>query len=284
MSTLTQQVGVDWSAYYDVGGEQFRDALIEHYVPPVPGEDRYLELHKRSLLDLLGPETWRVVSHPSVGMFMQCVPDNELCLRVEGFDWPRDGLTMIGYRRLTNSEQCLKIILSEDISGDVIETGVWRGGSSLFMRAVLGEDNRRVWAADSYAGFHENDRDVIGAHEQYHGDYLKVSSERVHQNFERYGVSDRGVVYLEGWFQDTLPRLRDKHTWSLVRLDGDTYESTKLGLENLYPDLSEGGFLVVDDYGAVASCREAVNEYLAEHHLTPDIHQIDWTGVYWRKA
>jgi O-methyltransferase len=72
--------------------------------------------------------------------------------------------------------------------------------------------------------------------------------------------------------------------WSVVRLDGDLYESTMDGLANLYPGLSPGGFLIVDDYGGLAPCRAAVDDYRRDNRIAEEIVEIDWAGVYWRKA
>ena len=100
-------------------------------------------------------------------------------------------------------------------------------------------------------------------------------------NLARYGLNDGGVEFLKGWFRDTLPTVRDKR-WSLVRLDGDLYESTMDGLVNLYPQLSPGGYLIVDDYGW-ENCRKAVEDYRAEHGIDEPIERIDWVGAWWRK-
>ncbi len=83
------------------------------------------------------------------------------------------------------------------------------------------------------------------------------------------------------WFKDTLPGLHDQR-WALIRLDGDMYESTMDALKALYPNLSPGGYLVVDDY-FVPACREAVHDYREEHGVREPIQTIDWTGVYWRR-
>jgi O-methyltransferase len=69
-----------------------------------------------------------------------------------------------------------------------------------------------------------------------------------------------------------------------LRLDGDMYESTMDGLKNLYPRLSNGGYLIIDDWGAVKGCQQAVIDYRKTHGISDEIIQIDWTGVYWRKS
>lgn len=79
-------------------------------------------------------------------------------------------------------------------------------------------------------------------------------------NFARSGLLDDQVVFLQGWFKDTLPAIPPGQRFALVRLDGDLYESTLDALTHLYPNLSVGGWLVVDDYGVIEACRQAVHD------------------------
>lgn len=196
-------------------------------------------------------------------------------------------MTMIGQKRLDNVERCLIDVIERGVPGDVIETGVWQGGTTIFMRALLwayGETDRSVYVADSFAGLPVPDAERYPADKDWflhEVETLAVSLEEVRANFERYGFADDHVIFVKGWFRDTLPGLADR-TWSVVRLDGDYYESTMDGLVNLYPGLSPGGWLIVDDYG-LESCRLAVTDYRAEHEITDEIHEIDWTGVCWQK-
>ena len=151
----------------------------------------------------------------------------------------------------------------------------------------LGDSERGVWLADSFEGLPKADvenypidaeADILSTY-----DFLAVSEDRVRAALERYGVLDDRVHFLKGWFSDTLPPLLGKHQWSLLRLDGDHYESTIVALESLYPDLAPGGFVVVDDYGAIAQCQLAVNDFRAAHGIEDELHTIDWTGVWWRR-
>ena len=111
---------------------------------------------------------------------------------------------------------------------------------------------------------------------------LSVSLEEVKANFAWHGLLDEQVRFLAGRFRDTLPTLSEQR-WAVVRLDGDLYESTLDGLEHLYPRLSSGGFLIVDDFGAMGSCRAAVEDFRAAHAISEPLEQVDWTAVYWRK-
>lgn len=208
--------------------------------------------------------------------------------RAEGRDLPSEAETMVGLRRLDHLERCVADVLRNNVPGDLIETGVWRGGASIFMRAALGaygDGDRIVWVADSFAGLPKPDPD---AYPQDRGDghwtarALAVSRRDVEANFDRYGLLDDRVRFLEGWFKDTLPDAPIERL-AIIRLDGDMYESTMDGLRALYPKLSVGGHLIVDDYGAIAACRQAVDDFRAEFDISEDIEEIDWTGVAWKR-
>ena len=206
--------------------------------------------------------------------------------RMEGRDWPVFAQTMVGHARLDNLRECIDDLIRDEVPGDLIETGVWRGGASIFMRAVLkarGVNDRVVWACDSFEGLPPPDPRYPaddGAH--WHTvKHLGVSLDEVKANFERYGLLDDQVRFVKGWFRDTLAGLNEER-WALIRLDADMYESTMDALSALYPNLAPGGFLVVDDY-AVPACRQAVDDYRDAHDVCDPIHKIDWTGVYWRR-
>jgi O-methyltransferase len=205
-----------------------------------------------------------------------------------GIDWPAHAETMVGLRRLDNVEHCIETVLTDHVPGDLIEAGVWRGGTSIFMRAVLAAHDdpaRRVWVADSFEGLPKPNADAFPADAGL--DYtvfpeLSVGVQQVRANFARYGLLDDRVDFLVGWFKDTLPSAPIEQL-AVMRLDGDLYESTMDALEALYPRLSVGGFCIIDDYGALEACRRAVNEYRAANDITEPILPVDWTGAYWRR-
>ena|SRR3984885_8508308 len=206
-----------------------------------------------------------------------------------GMDWPAAAETMIGMQRLTNLQHCVETVLAEDIPGDLIECGVWRGGACILMRAVLaayGDQERCVWVADSFAGVPKPDEENYSAdgNMKLHlsGDVLAVSEAAVKANFKRYGLLDERVRFLAGWFKDTL-RVPPVDCLAVLRLDGDLYESTIQALEALYPRLSRGGFCIIDDYHAIAACRQAVTDYREKGRVSAEIVEIDGTGVFWRK-
>src|SRR3954469_5343191 len=127
-----------------------------------------------------------------------------------GLDWPEHAETMVGLRRLDNVERCIADVLERDVPGDLVEAGAWRGGTTIFMRAVLaayGDERRRVWVADSFQGLPKPDAEAFPADARL--DYtgypeLAVGVNQVKANFPRYGMLDERVEFLPGWFKDTL--------------------------------------------------------------------------------
>ena len=201
--------------------------------------------------------------------------------------WPLYADTMIGMKRLDQLQTAIEAILAEGVEGDFIETGVWRGGACIFMRAALaayGITDRRVFVADSFEGLPEPDTQRCPADRDsfFHTiSFLAVSREDVERNFEKYGLLDDRVVFLKGWFKDTLPSAPIEKL-ALLRLDGDMYESTMDALGNLYPKLSPGGFCIIDDF-FLGPCRLAVEEYREAHAIDAEMKVIDTCSAYWRK-
>jgi hypothetical protein len=208
--------------------------------------------------------------------------------RLEGRDWPPIADTMIGLNRLDNIQVCIETILREGVAGDLIETGVWRGGATIFMRGVLKAyqiTDRAVWVADSFEGLPQPDAekyplDKADTHYLWNN-ILGISQETVQKNFQRYGLLDDQVKFLKGWFKDTLPTAPIAQL-ALMRLDGDMYESTIDALTHLYPKLSDGGYVIIDDY-FLKGCSQAVHDYRNQHGITAPLQTIDWAAVYWRK-
>lgn len=205
----------------------------------------------------------------------------------EGQTWPVEAYTMIGAKRMDNLAECVNSVLCQNVPGDFIETGVWRGGACIFVRGILqarGVTNRKVFVADSFRGLPEPNVDKYpdDAGDKHHTfSYLAVSRKQVEQNFQRFGLLDSQVVFLEGWFKDTLPNLPSSQL-AVIRLDGDMYESTMDALTQLYPKLSPGGFCIIDDY-MIPSCRKAVHDYRDANGIKEPIQPIDSWSVYWRR-
>jgi O-methyltransferase len=205
--------------------------------------------------------------------------------RAEGRDWPLFAYTMVGHGRLDNVQACIEDVVRSGVPGDLVETGVWRGGTVIFMRAVLkvlGVTDRTVWACDSFEGL-PPPGPASAEPDLSRVDLLKVPLERVLENFRRFDLLDDRVRFLRGWFGDTLPT-SPIGPIAILRLDGDMYRSTWDALDALYDRVSDGGYVIVDDYHAWPSCRQAVTDFLARRGLAPVLRPIDWTAVYWQVA
>jgi hypothetical protein len=205
-----------------------------------------------------------------------------------GKGYPPNADTMIGYARLDNLQECIIDVLEKNVPGDLIETGVWRGGAAILMRAVLkawGDVERCVWLADSFEGLPrpngEKYPEDAGDTHWLRDKELAVTLETVKNNFSRYELLDAQVKFIEGWFSETLHKAPVEKL-AILRLDGDMYESTINALEALYPKLSVGGYLIIDDH-ALISCESAVEDYRNKYNITEAIQTVDWTGVYWIK-
>lgn len=208
-------------------------------------------------------------------------PDAQHNYRERMFGFP---YTMIGRARLESLQAMVETVLREDIPGDFLEAGVWRGGASIFMRAMLdacGDAERKVHVADSFQGLPpprlEQDENL-----NFHLDpNLAVGLDVVKGHFERFGLLDDRVVFMPGWFEDSLMAPEPRQL-AILRADGDLYKSTMDILDNLYHRVAPGGFVIIDDYGAIPACRQAVEDFRRAHGIDKPIQTIDWTGAYWR--
>lgn len=256
----------------------------------------YLDLLKLAICDLVGPTTLTVSGTTHGTVVARELRGPLRALRMIGFDWPYNALSMAGLLRLDDLEQCVKTIVSEHVEGDLLEAGVWRGGAALLMRAALaaygGDQQRTVVLADSFQGFtRKNQTDVMISETDAQGleqmlrdyDFLAVSRPEVEQILARLGYKE-GFEFVEGFFEDTMPSLKGHRRWSLIRLDGDTYSATRACLDALYDDLVDGGFVIVDDYRFVEECRRAVDEFREERGIEDPLVSVDWTCVRWRKG
>jgi hypothetical protein len=209
-------------------------------------------------------------------------------LREMGRDWPTQAHSMIGNRRMTNLREIAEYVLESKIPGDFIETGVWRGGACIMMRAVLkayGDTERRVFVADSFCGLPAPNPEIAAdaGDQHYTFSELFVSSDKVRENFAKYDLLDDQVWFLEGWFSDTLPTAPIDQI-AILRLDGDMYESTMDALNALFDRVTPGGFVIVDDYGAVEGCQRAIRNFRASRGIDDPLFDIDGYGAFWRKA
>jgi hypothetical protein len=245
---------------------------------------RYLDLMEKSIGNAIYGES---ALETRVNAFLQRLRHPYLTRR-GAFNWNAKAHSMIGPQRLHNVRSLVETTLKENVPGDYIETGVWRGGACILMRAALaayGVTDRRVLVADSFEGLPPPDaahypsdrKDRLHAFSE-----LAVSVDQVKRNFQSYDLLDDQVVFVKGFFRDTLPGL-PHNRFALIRLDGDMYESTMTALDALYDKLSDRGFVIIDDYGALKNCKQAVHDFLDKRDLSPVIHDIDGIGVWWRK-
>jgi O-methyltransferase len=270
----------------------------------------YLELLKKSLTASLYEESaWQVIDGPmndvtgfaaalkrkvvsslkQYGILIVRAKPYQPELREQGLDWPLFGLTMVGMRRLNNVQECIEDVLAKEIPGDFVETGVWRGGSSIFAKAVFrqhGADNRAIWCCDSFEGMpapKATDLLLQKKSDFSDRDYLAVTEEQVANNFRKFDLLDANVKFLKGWFCDTLPTAPIQSI-AILRMDGDLYDSTMDALKNLYAKVSRGGYVIVDDYKSWKGCRTAVDEFRKNNKVEDQLVDIDAHAVFWRKT
>ena len=204
-------------------------------------------------------------------------------------------VSMLPLTRLDNLQFCIDDVLGRGVPGDLIETGVWRGGATIFMRAMLkarAVTDRTVWVADSFEGLPEPDAEKFPIEAETHNgalmtkvyDHFAVDLEAVRSNFRAYGLLDDQVRFLKGWFKDTLPNAPISFL-AIMRLDGDYYESTTDALTNLYDKLSVGGYAIIDDYAedAWTHCRQAVDEFRRRRNIDEPMIQVDSKCFYWKR-
>jgi len=273
-------------------------------ISSVTVKNLYLDLMKRCLTNWIYGSSDKIVVHGGNNILKRMMVKS---LNYAGFQivrpapmmdkdkwskgWQSSSLahTMISLKRLDNIQFCIENVLANKIPGDLIECGAWRGGATIFMRAVLKAHeikNRVVYVADSFEGLPRPD---LAKYPQdkgmdfYKDDYFAVSLEEVKDNFDRYNLLDEQVYFLKGWFKDTLPKAPIKKL-AVLRVDADLYESTMDSLVNLYPKLSVGGYIIVDDFNYFAACKNAVLDYRKANGITDEIIKIDYTGIYWLKS
>lgn len=184
-------------------------------------------------------------------------------------------------------------VLDHGLEGDVVECGVWRGGSSMLIGHLLagaGDESRRMWLYDTFEGMSlptEHDVDPQGRRmsdvwEQHQGRkedevFAYGSFEEVERNMLSTGFPADRVTYVKGKVEDTIPGQVPEKI-AILRLDTDWYESTRHELEQLWHRLVPGGVLIIDDYGHWAGARKAVDEFFAGREDAPLIMRIDDSG------
>lgn len=270
--------------------------------------DLYLDLMKKCLLATIYDENrWYVLGSldakpASIKGWMKYAAvklawsKRILLVSTKPSGWGMFGYTMVGQARLDNIQLLTEDVIHNNIPGDLIETGCWRGGATIFMRAVLkanGITDRIVWVADSFEGLPSvkqseakyKDDSTVDIDAMNHGGPMQlglaVPLRRVKDAFAKFDLLDEQVRFLKGWFKDTLPGAPIKQL-SILRLDGDMYESTMDALNALYDKVSVGGYVIVDDYNCWPHCQQAVDEFRSTRGITDPIISIDVHAVYWK--
>ena len=248
--------------------------------------DLYLDLLKKSLTNTLyglEPDTNQENESRFVHSFIQHY--------IKG-----PAVSMLPLARFDNLQACIADVLAANIPGDLIETGVWRGGATIFMRAMLkahGVTDRMVWVADSFEGLPVPDAEKFPVEAKTHQgvvmtkvyNHFAAGLEEVQSNFKAYGVLDTQVRFLKGWFKDTLPGA-PVGALAIMRLDGDYYESTMDSLTHLYDKLSVGGYAIIDDYGedSWTYCRKAVDDFRRERGIKEPMIKVDSKCFFWQRV
>lgn len=238
--------------------------------------DAYLDLIKRSITNYhyLGGD----------GSFedFRCVTHYDL----EQARWKIDPLakpiTLLNKIQLDLIEQAVVAVEQRKVPGDFMEAGIWRGGAIILMRALIfayGLNGRKVFAADSFAGIPKNVRAVNDPVDNW-SDRWVAPIEEVRQNIARFGLLDHKVVFVPGFFSDSLKSL-SRERFAVIRLDSDSYDSVETSLEYLYPLVSQGGIVIIDDWH-LPGCRMAVLDYRSRQGIRDDIFELGG-NAYWVK-
>lgn len=201
--------------------------------------------------------------------------------------------TMTSVERMYALWQAVRHIHRTGVAGDVVECGVWRGGSSLLAADALrrlGDESRTIWLYDTFEGMSEpTERDVSLSGDRIADRWSSLRDDRddpvlcyadlpdVRATMARSGYTADRIRYVQGKVEDTIPA-QAPDSIALLRLDTDWYESTRHELEQLYPRLAVGGILILDDYGDWKGARDATDEYFAGHPNPPLLQRIDQTG------
>jgi O-methyltransferase len=238
--------------------------------------DAYIDLIKRAITNYhyLGGDV-------SFEQF-RCVTHYDL----EQSSWKIDPLarpiTLLSKGQLDLVEQSVLSLEERAVPGDFMEAGIWRGGVIILLQAMIrahGLTGRRVFAADSFAGIPKNVRALNDPVDLW-SDRWVAPLDEVARNIERFGLLDDGIVFVPGFFSDTLKTLAGER-FALIRLDSDSYDSVETSLDHLYPLVSQGGIVIIDDWH-LPGCKMAVLNYRAQYGITDEVVEQE-ANAYWVK-
>jgi hypothetical protein len=205
-------------------------------------------------------------------------------------DWPKNGETMTSLQNLLFLKDVCEDVHMKKIEGDIVETGLWRGGCLIYMKLCFNffKDFRIAHGFDSFIGCPtpdiqtEKDKSIESSALQCRwNEHFTVSKQEVEQNFLKYGIKREEFNLIEGWFHETVPVAKIDHI-SILRLDGDCYSSTEIVLDNLYEKVSVGGYIIIDDFD-LECCALAVEDFRKRNEITTPITYKDGGVGYWLK-
>ena len=201
--------------------------------------------------------------------------------------------TATSIERMYALKEAVKYVVSNNIDGDLVECGVWKGGSMMAVAYTLLKEkkqDRDLYLFDTYEGMSKpTDLDISfegkKADTQFEenkkgedsSDWCFASLDEVKQNVLKTGYDSEKIHFIKGKVENTLPKNAPKQI-ALLRLDTDWYESTKHELIHLFPKLVSGGVLILDDYGYWAGAKKAVDEYVSQNKIKILLNRIDQTG------
>jgi O-methyltransferase len=207
----------------------------------------------------------------------------------EIFKWVQP-FTMTSMERVRALIEAVEYLVKNDIPGDFVECGVWRGGSVMAVLETLRRlcrTDRHVWLFDTFSGMTDPDTDdtsVFGEiaseiqddHKQKGEKWCFASLADVQANVKSTEYPEQLLTFAVGPVEETLRRsVPDKI--ALLRLDTDWYASTKLELHALYPKLASKGVLIIDDYGHWRGAKKAVDEFFQAEEYHPLLQRVDYT-------
>jgi hypothetical protein len=205
--------------------------------------------------------------------------------------------TLVAYDRLLNTYELARRVERDQVPGAYVECGVWRGGAAALLALLARREGkgRATHLFDSFQGLpsptlHDGAAPRTAGETAERTDlkpvglYVATRDDVSRFLFGGLHLDPRRVLLHEGWFQHTMPALRDQvKPIALLRIDADWYESVKACLEGLYDNVAEGGYVILDDFGSYPGCRRAFEEFREERGLRVVLHRIDAHGVWFRK-
>jgi hypothetical protein len=198
-----------------------------------------------------------------------------------------DEVSMLGEHKLDTLRYCTEDCLKNNIQGDIIETGVWKGGATIYLAGILkahGNTDKKVFVADSFEGLPPPDATKWPQDKgdtSYKRTDLAISVQDVKDNFRKFNLLSENIIFIKGFFEHSL-QSADIQKLAILRLDGDMYGSTMTVLEQLYHKLEVGGYLILDDW-LISGARQALLDFRERIGIQEDLYE-DFSGIFWKKT